>query len=291
MIKFRLGALTVRVYVVLIVMLGLDILSGGANEAAMLVVALMLHELSHALMARALKIQVVELELMPFGGAMRLENAWGLRPMQMTLVALSGPVMNAVLLIGCVVAIRAGVYWPNLLPPFARANAMLLMFNLLPALPLDGGRVLCGLLGRRLNQARAARIGVIMGRVLAGLILGLAVLGFVELGRVNLSLVACAVFLLVSGGRERIAAVSGSLLSLIDRQNELSDEGALPVRWLAASVDTSLRQTIAQMSPRALHRVAVYDADLKLKGVVEEEQLLGAALDNADVAFGQLLGQ
>ncbi len=289
MIRLRLGTLAVRIHPALFVMLVLSALGGAAAETAVLILSLILHELGHAAAARMLKIRVVELELMPFGGAARLENAWALRPGQMALVALAGPLVSAIAMIVPMVLFRAGVMPVGIASTLARVNGYLLFFNLLPVLPLDGGRVLCGLLGRRMGQARAARIGVILGRALAGMMIALAVLGAFLLGKLNLSLVMLAAFLIASGARERLAASGASLLSLIDRQSELAGEGALPVKWLAASTDTELRKTIARFSPRALHRVAVYDEDLRFAGVLEEGELLKAALDDANMVIGKLI--
>ncbi|MGJ4849481.1 site-2 protease family protein [Bacillota bacterium Meth-B3] len=289
MIAFTLWGLRVRVHPALPVMLALAALAEGIAEVGALMTALVLHELGHVLLARALGVRVAELELMPFGGAARLENAWALRAGQMALVALAGPAASALCMGAALGAVNLNWLMPEAAAPFVRANAGLLLFNMLPALPLDGGRVLCGLLGLRMGQARAARVGVMMGKVLAGLLAALAAAGACLFGRLNLSLVLCAAFVVAAGARERLAAAGGSLLSLVDRQGELADEGALAVKWLAASAEAPIRQAIARFSPRALHRVAVYDQEMRFAGVLEEEQLLRAALEDAERPMGQLL--
>ena len=65
----------------------------------MLTVCVLLHEAGHMLMARLLRVRVVELELMPVGGAARLESVWGLRPAQLIATALAGPAVNLLLVV------------------------------------------------------------------------------------------------------------------------------------------------------------------------------------------------
>lgn len=286
---FRLGSLPVRLHPALPIMLALSMLMGGGARVALICLCLMLHELAHVLCARALKVKVVELELMPFGGAARLENAWAMRPGQLALVALAGPTVNALIVFGALALGRQGLIAPWVAWCLMIDNGTLCLFNLLPALPLDGGRLVFGLLSGPLGGERAARMGVWAGRILAGLMLAGVLAGVLLLGQVHLTGCLCAIFLLASGSREQLAAGSAALMSLIERKAELDEEGALPVRWLAASSDARLRGIIAQMRPRALHRVAVYDENMRLTGVVEEESLLRAALEDANAAVGELI--
>ncbi|MEG1605935.1 MAG: hypothetical protein RR452_08025 [Clostridia bacterium] len=278
----KVAGISLRVHPAFLVMLLLGALLGGTAQTAALALSLALHEAGHLLMARALKIAVVEVELMPFGAAMRLENAWGLRAGQMTLVALAGPLVNLLVIMGTLALVRAGHASGMAAMALIQANGLLCLFNLLPALPLDGGRVLAGLIGMRLGQARAANIGVWIGRVLAGLMLAATLLGTLLLGKINLTVLLCAVFILASGGRERLAAGSAGLMSMMNRRHEMEEEGALPIRWLAASGQTPLHNVIARFRPRELHRIAVYDEALRLSGVLEEPIVLKAALDDAN---------
>lgn len=287
--RFTLGGVPVRLHPALPLMLALGVMLGGGARIALLALSLALHEAAHALCALWLKVRVVELELMPFGGAARLENAWAMRPGQLAAVALAGPTLNALLAASALALGSRGFISPWAAWVLLLDNAALCLFNLLPALPLDGGRLVFGLLSEPLGAERAARWGVWAGRALAGLMLAGALAGILALGRLHLTLCLCAAFILASGGREILAAGSASLISLVERSGELAGEGTLPLRWLAAGDDTPLRSLIPRMHPRTLHRVAVYDRNMRLAGVVEEEELLRAALEDANAPVGGLL--
>lgn len=243
--------------------------------------SILIHELMHLAAARLLRIRIVELELMPVGGAARLENFWQLRPGQMMLVALAGPASNLLMMV-----ISAAMCWWGLLPPLWTAllveqNAVILLFNLIPALPMDGGRILCGWLSRRMSAAGAARLGEGLSGILAAGLIAAAGYGLFH-GRMNITLPMAAVFLILSARRERKQAGISAIESLSRRVEELSIEKVLPVRWLAVNEETTVRDAAMELKPRYVHRMAVYDGGLRLVRVVEETELIGALVENSE---------
>ena len=109
----------------------------------------------HIAAARILHVRVYELELTPAGGAARIENLWRLRPGQAAAVALAGPAVNLMIILTA-----AALCWWEMMDAETGAllieqNLIILLFNLLPALPMDGGRVLCGLMSRKISVSEA----------------------------------------------------------------------------------------------------------------------------------------
>jgi Zn-dependent protease len=135
-----------------------------------------LHELGHALAARKYGIRTQDIILLPIGGVARLEKMPD-RPIQELWVALAGPAVNVM-----IVALLAVYLWiTNTLTPdnqltmttaafverIMGVNIFLILFNMIPAFPMDGGRVLRALLATRLAYIRATRISANLGQSIA----------------------------------------------------------------------------------------------------------------------------
>ena len=163
-----------------------------------------LHEFGHALIARRYGIKTRDITLYPIGGVARLERMPE-KPIQEFWVALAGPAVNvgvagvlfAWLIISGTLAPLAGLSITS--GPFIErlllVNVSLVLFNLIPAFPMDGGRVLRSLLALRLEYTRATQIAATVGQGLA-LLLGLV--GLFS----NPSLVFIAFFVWIGAGQE-----------------------------------------------------------------------------------------
>lgn len=179
------------------------------------------HEFGHAGAAAWYGIKTADITLLPIGGVARLTRLPE-KPFQELVIALAGPAVNVViagvifclLLLGVIVQGGAPALGTemNLLEQILAANIFLCAFNLLPAFPMDGGRVLRSLLAMRLGNLRATGIAARVGRWMA---LGFVVLGFYTL---NPMLFLIAAFVFIAGTAE--------LLSV--KAREMAKSGAGP---------------------------------------------------------------
>lgn len=137
---------------------------------------IILHELGHALTARRYGIRTKDLILLPIGGVARLERMPE-RPSEELRVALAGPAVNVLIAVAILVALFGfGIrpHWNNFrlvggdfLEKLMVLNLWLVGFNLLPAFPMDGGRVLRALLATRMDYIRATHIAAHVGQAMA----------------------------------------------------------------------------------------------------------------------------
>jgi len=140
---------------------------------------IVLHELGHALMARRYGIRTRDIVLLPIGGVSRLERMPE-DPHQELLVAVAGPAVNVLIaaalfvllfLLGHLPTMREieTVSWTkgNFLGSLLTVNLWLVVFNAIPAFPMDGGRVLRAILARRMEYTRATQAAAHIGQAIA----------------------------------------------------------------------------------------------------------------------------
>jgi Zn-dependent protease len=180
----------------------------------------LLHEYGHALMARYFGIRTRDITLYPIGGIARLERM-SERPGEELAIALAGPAVNVLIagVVGLVWWVANGfgplhlreeifnlyVGHPSVmlfLERLAWVNVVLVLFNLIPAFPMDGGRAFRAFLALGLGRVQATEVAVFVGAVLAGLgvLLGLAPI-FVQQGP-HWTLVLLSMFVFFLGQQE-----------------------------------------------------------------------------------------
>lgn len=174
---------------------------------AALFACITLHELGHALMASRYGIKAKNVVLLPVGGIASIEK-FPSNPKQELMISSAGPAVS--FLIALVLLPFIGDYRPiwefkadvsithghDFLYNLHIANVTLAVFNLIPAFPLDGGRILRALLGFKINYVRATTIAAYVGKVIA--------IAFIVLGIIftNFFLPVIGIFILFSAGME-----------------------------------------------------------------------------------------
>ena len=192
----RLAGIPLKVhwsFPLIIVWVLLSTLSAGSTLATALVTlslvmvifgCVVLHELGHALAARAFGIDTKDITLLPIGGVARLERI-PRHALQELVVALAGPAVNV-----AIAGILLAILWPlkgwqifagvplaegGFLSQLLLVNVALVVFNMLPAFPMDGGRVLRAILATFLSYGRATTAASVVGQLCA---VGIGLLGF-----------------------------------------------------------------------------------------------------------------
>ena len=206
--------------------LGVRAALGGVGLILAVFATVVLHELSHALTARRFGVRTREIVLLPIGGVSSLERMPE-KPIQELLITLAGPSTNlaiALVLFGLIRLLGGPVALSSLqvtggpfLTKFMWINVSLAVFNLLPAFPMDGGRILRATLALRMSYARATEVAAHLGQAMA-LLFGL--LGLFS----NPLLVLIAVFIWMGAQQESsLVQMRAALTGLSVRDAMITD--------------------------------------------------------------------
>lgn len=292
----RIAGTAVRIHITFLLLLawiGLSAWRTGGSEAALggLVFILLLfgcvlaHEFGHILMARRFGIATPEVTLLPIGGVAALERMPE-KPREQLAVAVAGPAVNVA--IAAVLLLYLGASADssqvaegmnrledssfNLVARLASANVFLVLFNLLPAFPMDGGRVLNALLAMRMDKRKAMRISARTGQMMAFLF------GFAGLVWGNPMLVFIAIFVYVAAAAE--AESSG----LEDIASNLFVSDAMETRFAVAPIDATLADAVDILLATPQYEFPIVDGFGKSVGLLTRDGLIAALREAGPMA-------
>ena len=280
----RIAGSEIRIHLTFLILLAwigiAEYIQGGpaaALDGVLFIVAVfacvVLHELGHALAARRYGITTPDITLLPIGGLARLSRIPE-NPAEEIVIAFAGPAVN--LLIAAILIVILGARIdptalasienaePGFLARLAAVNIFLLLFNLIPAFPMDGGRVLRAILAFRLGRRRATDIAARIGQGLA------FVFGFVGLMSGNAILVFIAIFIYLAASSEAgdVGMRETARRVPVDRAMVRVFEHLGPQATVDDAADALIRTT--------QHEFPIVDGGGRLRGFLSRNAMIGA---------------
>jgi Zn-dependent protease/predicted transcriptional regulator len=256
-----------------------EVLSGILFILA-LFLCVVLHEYGHALTARKYGIKTRDITLYPIGGVARLERMPE-KPIEELWVALMGPAVNVVIaaiLFAYLLVTKSLVPLADLtiasgsfLERLMAVNISLVLFNLVPAFPMDGGRVLRALLAMRMDYVRATQVAATIGQGLAFL------LGFIGLFS-NPFLLFFAFFVWIGASQEA---------GMVQMKNTVSGvpvTRAMLTDFKMLSPRDNLSQVVGLILAGSQHDFPVVDANGRVAGILERDVFMKALAEHGQAA-------
>ncbi len=244
----------------------------GLVFVLLLFVCVLLHEFGHAFAARAFGIRTPDITLLPIGGVARLERM-PKNPMQELIVAAAGPAVNVVIVLALWIVLGISAISRDLTSVgeatdlamrLLQVNIVLIVFNLIPAFPMDGGRILRALLGMKFSHATATVVASRVGQVMAAL--------FVVVGifRGNPFLVFIGIFVF-SGAQQELnySKMQGAVTSRTVGE-------AMITRFQSFQDSQSVSEAAAEAARDSQPIFPVTDDRLRVTGMVRRKDLLAS---------------
>lgn len=272
------GGVGFRVHLLFVLLLFALAWTGRGVEALVVFGVVLAHELAHVAAAKGCGLVVREVELLPFGGVARLEGLMETDPSVEAAVAWAGPATNVALIGLGLLAWRLQALPDRWAWFFIGANVAVAAVNLLPALPLDGGRLYRAYRSRRVGFRRATAEAVRLGRAL-GVCMTAAGAALLYAGIVSVTLPVLGVVIYVAAGREDAAAAYMFMAHLSRKRQDMARHGCMAVETLAARESASVKQVLERFMPQKYHVVWIVDEDGRLAGVASEGEVLEALFE------------
>jgi Zn-dependent protease/CBS domain-containing protein len=248
----------------------------GVIFVSLLFLCVLLHEFGHVFAARRYGIKTPDITLWPFGGIANLERIPE-KPSQELVVAIAGPLVNVVIAAALILYLWLsgfGAVQPNrlaaiedpqnsMIVKLAGANIFLVLFNLIPAFPMDGGRVLRALLATRFSFGRATELAAMVGQGFAVLF---GILGIFT----NPMLIVIAVFVFLAASAE----AGHAQLRDVSRGAIVSD--AMITQFRSLSTQSNVNEAADALIQTTQKEFPIVDGAGKLRGILTRDLMIRA---------------
>ncbi len=264
---------------------------GRTRTLAVCAVSLSLHELSHAFMAHRLGFPIAAIEIQPFGFIARLARSPN-TPSESAAIAAAGPVMSLLLALCAAGMLRIAASIPGVSPGFSAFNRRVLsefsffnlslgVVNLLPVLPLDGGRLALSFFGFQGKSARQSSVllclcGAAVGALIAAAGVAAAAVSGLSPGPVSFAVTGA--FIVLAALSELRTVSASAVRARLSTAARLSSGGAVRVFPLAIDASRTVSDALSALSSGGYALVFVTDAALRTIGMLDEGTLLAAAM-------------
>jgi Zn-dependent protease/CBS domain-containing protein len=275
----RIAGIQLRIHVTFLLLIVW--LAIGSASAAIFVLLLflcvVLHEFGHAFAAKGYGINTPDITLLPIGGVARLERMPE-EPKQELVIAIAGPLVNVIIAVCLYVVIGArghvapetAVESGDMLVSLFQINVWLVLFNLLPAFPMDGGRVLRALLASRMSFARATQVAATVGQAFAFIFGFVGLIGIPGLFHANPFLLFIALFVYIGASQE------AALAQMRDVSRRFPVSSAMVREFRTLTETATLQEAVDALLATSQHDFPVVDGSGSVAGILTRHDLIAA---------------
>lgn len=234
-------------------------------------VFILLHEITHYLVARSLGFSGYTIEIYPFGTAIYLKELQDATPKEDIIISIIGPLFNLILAF-CFYNIY--IYSNKLIfNELFKINLTLGIFNFMPAIPLDGGRIIRALITLKTVYRRANEISIFISFIFGYLFLFLFLLGFLN-NKLNLFIGIIAFIIILNTERERRDVSYVVMRDVLRKKDKFIKSGYLENKMISVYFKIDLLKTLSLSDKNKYTVFTVLDDKMKMIDLICEEEIL-----------------
>lgn len=248
-------------------------------------IIILIHELIHLITARILGYSGFAIDVIPIGTSLTLKDLDEASPKEDIIISVSGPVGNFIIAVLFYYINKFGCYeW---MYHFINYNLVIGIFNLIPAFPLDGGRILRSILNFKCIYKKANKIALNIS-ICIGYIFGVIFLVCLIMGKTNVDLLFFCVFILGVSYREKRRIAYIIMGYIVKKKEKLIRRGYLENRSVSVYYKLNLLQLIELVDKNKYNEFIVLDDNMNVIGILYEEDIINALKDLGNISVKEI---
>lgn len=246
---------------------------GFKGQVAMAFLIVLLHEFTHYITALILGFSGFDIEILPIGARLSLKELDDATPKQDIIISLSAPVLN--LTAAAVFYFLYRTYVGDIFYPLYMGNLTIGLFNLIPAFPLDGGRVLRAVLSLKTIYKRANEL-MIKCSIIQGAVLLLIFIFLLFFKTININIGIISAFIIHSSYKEKERIVYIIMADIVKKKIKFLKHGYIENKSISVHYKKDLITTLSLVDKSKYNIFTILDDEMKVMDIIYEEELIDA---------------
>ena len=253
------------------------------DQLLIFVVVILIHELAHCYVSTYYDIGISEIKFFIFGGVARFQEHIEENSKQEIIIASAGPITNFVLIfITLLIMDKFHIEKGHMIQLFLTANMVVGLFNLIPVLPLDGGRVARGILGNYLGIKRATYMVVRLGYCICILLFVIGIYASLVYNIEYIFISFLSAYIFFSNKKEKEKIDFMSVKKIVLNKKTLFNEGIMDVKHIIAMEFVDIKNIFDEFTLEQYCIITVTDATGKVIGSLSESEIIDAIIEYDD---------
>ncbi|MTI68761.1 MAG: hypothetical protein FH751_00705 [Firmicutes bacterium] len=267
----------IKINIFFIILLAIYIYIGYFIDICIILFSLIIHEISHIVMAVKKGVKIDEICLLPFGGFIKLKSFISENPKKEILTCIMGPLSNLIIAIifiiinECFVSVYMVEY-------IIRINLFLFILNMLPILPLDGGRIIRGILSYNIGIKLATKVIMILTYIISSLTMVYGSLNILK-NNEGIYIILLGVYIVIAARKEKDLAAFIFIKQILTKKEKILKKGVMKAHFLVGLKSVTIKSILDNFLPGKYHIIIVIDNSGTQLGTINEEELIKGAME------------
>jgi len=267
-------------YIILLIIIGFK------GKLLISFILVFLHELVHFIVAKKLGFKGFYIEILPIGAVLKLKDLDDADPKEDLIISLSGPLFN--LFLAAIFYFVSKYHYNNYVEHLFMSNLALGIFNLIPAFPLDGGRIVRDILSFKTYYKNANKITVKFSIILGILITVYSLILFLFDKR-SINMMILGVFIIIASYKEKERIVYLIMGDIINKKYKFNKKGYIENRSISMHLKKSLLEALSIIDKNKYNIFIILDSEMKAVNVIYEGELIEAIKIYGNISIEEYL--